>query len=47
VGWTIRPGVELSLIGRNLLDRSHPEIGSDAALREIERSLQARVRWKF
>lgn len=47
IGWFVRPGVELSLIGRNLLNRSHPEIGGLNLRREIPRSIYARVRWEF
>lgn len=29
LGWTFHPGFELSLVGRNLLQPSHPEFGTD------------------
>lgn len=46
-GWRLRPQLEVSLIGRNLLDRSHPEIGGLLTRREIRRSVSAAVRWEF
>ncbi|HYC69807.1 MAG TPA: TonB-dependent receptor [Opitutaceae bacterium] len=46
VTWQARPGLELALVGRNLLDRSHPEIGGLNTRREIPRSIYARVRWR-
>ncbi len=47
LAWRPRPDVELSLVGRNLLDKSHPEIGGAQTRREIPRSLQATVRCEF
>jgi iron complex outermembrane recepter protein len=32
LGWTFHPGLELSLVGRNLLQPSHPEFGTDPGL---------------
>jgi len=32
LGWTFHPGFELSLVGRNLLQPSHPEFGTDPGL---------------
>ena len=47
--WQVRPNIELSLLGRNLLDSSHPEIGNniDNSLRAIERDVQAMIQWQF
>jgi iron complex outermembrane receptor protein len=45
--WKARPGLELSITGRNLLDASHPEIGGQTTRREIERSFAAALRWDF
>lgn len=45
--WRMRPHLELGLIGRNLLDRSHPEIGPAATRREIPRSFSASLRWEY
>jgi iron complex outermembrane receptor protein len=44
-GWRIRPGVELSVIGRNLLDPRHAEFGAPATRSEYERTLAVRVVW--
>lgn len=46
-GWQVRPDLEVSLIGRSLLDASHPEIGGLGLRREIPRSVVASVRWDF
>lgn len=45
--WQARPGLGFSLTGRNLLDRSHPEIGLPSVAREIERSVQLLARLSF
>jgi iron complex outermembrane recepter protein len=47
VGWRVRSDLEVSVTGRNLLDRSHPEIGPEQRWREIPRSVQAMIRWDF
>jgi iron complex outermembrane receptor protein len=48
VGWTLRPGLDLSLFGRNLLDEQHPEFGPPGPTRkEVERSLYGRVTWQW
>jgi iron complex outermembrane receptor protein len=47
LGWQVRPDLEFSIVGRNLLDRSHPEIGGANLRREIRRSVAASVRWEF
>ena len=47
IAWISQRGVELSLIGTNLLDRAHPETGPATNRREIERSVHARVAWHF
>lgn len=47
LGWKIRPDLEFSLTGRNLLHRSHPEIGGLAVRREIGRTVQTMVRLAF
>jgi iron complex outermembrane receptor protein len=47
IGWEIRDGLELSLIGRNLLDAAHPETGAIANRREIERSEHVQFIWRF
>ncbi len=46
--WTVRGNVEVSLVGRNLLHSSHPEIGPSAASRhEVERSIYTTIQWEF
>lgn len=47
LGWRLRPDLELSLLGRNLLHRSHPEIGLGPGRREIERSVHLMLRWEY
>jgi iron complex outermembrane recepter protein len=47
IAWMLRPGLEASLTGRNLFDRSHPEIGTTTGRREIPRNVQAMIRWEF
>ncbi len=50
IGWTPAKNLELSLVGKNLLDESHPEyINSTfiAPLVEVERSIYGKVTWKF
>ncbi|WP_217410892.1 TonB-dependent receptor plug domain-containing protein [Marinobacterium ramblicola] len=39
LGWRLSEGTELSLSGYNLLDPRHPEFGSTASRREVDRSL--------
>ncbi len=47
LGWRPRPRWELGLIGRNLLDRSHPEIGGLGTRREVRRSVAVSARWEY
>jgi iron complex outermembrane recepter protein len=47
IAWFPRSDFELSITARNLLDRSHPEIGPVATRREIPRSVQLMVRWDY
>jgi len=50
LGWDIRPGIELSLIGQNLLDSRHTEFLPDfisTQPTEVERSIYGRVIWSF
>lgn len=47
VGWTLRPGLELSLTGRNLLHPGHVEIGAAGSRRQIPRSVEAGARLQF
>jgi iron complex outermembrane receptor protein len=50
IGWQPRPGLELSLIGQNLFDDSHPEFNPDFIFSlptEVERSIYGKVTLKF
>jgi iron complex outermembrane receptor protein len=47
LGWKIRRDVELSLIGQNLLDASHPEFGAAPNRNEIKRNFLVRLVWKI
>ena len=45
VNWQAAGGLELEMIGQNLLAPQHPEFGSPTSRREVRRSLEGRVRW--
>ena len=48
VGWRATRNLELDIVGRNLLDGSHPEFGANSPVRrEVERSLYGRITWRF
>lgn len=48
LAWKPRTDVELSLVGRNLLDDRHFEyVGQDSVASDVPRSLYAQVRWSF
>jgi iron complex outermembrane recepter protein len=48
LGWDPIPGLEVSLIGRNLLDRAHPEFGPPSPFREeVERNIYVRLAFRF
>jgi iron complex outermembrane receptor protein len=50
IGWQPRPDLELSLIGQNLSDDSHPEFNPDFIFSlptEVERSIYGKVTLKF
>jgi len=50
VGWQVNPALELSLVGRNLLDNAQPEFGSlyiNIIPSEIPRSVYAQARMTF
>ena len=52
LGWELRPQLEFAIVGRNLLNGSHSEFGSNNTLGvldpvEIERSLMGTVTWRF
>ena len=45
--WKPTPTLDLSLVGQNLLHRSHAEFGTPATRREIERGVYGLVEWRF
>ena len=47
MGYRIRPGIDLSLIGTNLLHDRHLEFRSGTPPETFERSLAARLTWRF
>ena len=48
LAWRPTPSLELSVVGQNLLDPSHPEfVPSSPSPREIERSLYGKVAWRY
>jgi iron complex outermembrane receptor protein len=48
LAWRITSGVEVSVVGQNLLHDHHPEFGFPSAERqEIERSVYGKVAWNF
>jgi iron complex outermembrane recepter protein len=47
LSWKPINELELALIGRNLLDRRHPEFGIPATRREIERRVNGSLTWRF
>ncbi|MEE8428197.1 MAG: TonB-dependent receptor, partial [Gammaproteobacteria bacterium] len=50
LGWLPTNNLELSLVGRNLLDNHHPEFQPDFILTqptEVERSVYANAKWRF
>ncbi len=50
LAWTPKPGLEISLVGQNLLDAAHPEIVMNTILStpvQIERGVYLNADWKF
>jgi iron complex outermembrane receptor protein len=48
LAWKPRRDLELSLVGRNLLDQRHFEfLGQDSVASDVPRSVYAQVRWHF
>ena len=50
VGWSPRPGLEVSLVGQNLLEKHHPEfkpLFSFTVPTEVERGVYGSVTWRF
>jgi iron complex outermembrane receptor protein len=44
-GWRVHPSLELSLVGQNLFDESHPEFGAAPGRNEIERAVFVKATW--
>lgn len=47
LAYQMMPGVEVSVIGRNLLDPKHPEFVYGNPISQVERSFLGMVTWKF
>jgi iron complex outermembrane recepter protein len=47
LGWSLRPGLEVAIVGRNLLDDAHPEFAGTMLTREVQRSVYGTLRWEF
>ncbi|TFW28546.1 TonB-dependent receptor [Massilia arenosa] len=47
LGWTVRPGLELSVTGRNLLHAEHAEFGADTTRALAARQLLLNVLYRF
>ncbi|RJF96378.1 TonB-dependent receptor [Noviherbaspirillum saxi] len=45
-GWKIRRGLELSVVGQNLFDRTHAEFGAAPGRSEYERAVFVKILWK-
>jgi iron complex outermembrane receptor protein len=48
LGWSPNPDLDLSIVGRNLLDAQHPEFGPPGPFREeLERNIYGQIRFRF
>jgi iron complex outermembrane receptor protein len=47
IAWNASPGVELSVVGRNLLHAQHAEFGPAPGREEVERNIYGRVALRF
>ena len=47
LAWEMRPGLEWSIVGQNLLHAHHPEFHAPAMRREAERSVYGKFAWRF
>ena len=48
VAWQAVTGLELAVVGQNLMQKSHPEFGNDTPLRkEVQRGVYGKVTWTF
>ena len=47
LAWSPVAGLEVAVVGRNLLDDSHPEFRGRIITREVQRSVFGTFRWQF
>jgi iron complex outermembrane receptor protein len=50
LAWRPFPGLELALVGQNLLDHSHPEFSAEILENlstEVPRSFYGKITWRF
>jgi iron complex outermembrane recepter protein len=47
LGWQPNSSLEFSIVGQNLLHKSHPEFGSPNTRQEVSRSIYGKVVWRF
>ena len=50
IGWKPYKSLELSIVGRNLLDSQHPEFKGEILANpftEIERSIYGKITWRY
>lgn len=47
LGWQLGPGLELSVVGQNLLDDEHAEFGAAPGYSEFRRALYTKLLWEF
>jgi iron complex outermembrane receptor protein len=47
LAWEPIPNLELSIVGQNLLHSRHPEFGALTTRQEVERSVYAKILWRF
>ena len=47
LAWSPHPNFEVAVVGRNLLDETHPEFGSSTLTREVGRSVFGTFKWHF
>jgi len=46
--WNISENMDFSVIGQNLLDKSHPEFGDDGVIAtEVQRAIFGKLTWRF
>jgi iron complex outermembrane receptor protein len=47
LAWRPKPGLELAVVGQNILDDRHPEFSVGAAPPEVQRGAYGKVTWSF